>query len=142
MENTDIFAQTRRDLADDMDARGIGAIIWDNATAGFHFIPEINLAADDAEQPDCARVAGLYEYDGTLYLIEEDKGAFDFNDFYDADTEVRPSVVTLSPAIARKMLGDPTKREGFSTGGSIEEWLTVTDCYYEALNEAVEEQPE
>ncbi|MDE5653563.1 MAG: hypothetical protein K2G75_04665 [Muribaculaceae bacterium] len=140
MENTDLFAKARQDLYDDMQQRKIGAIFWDNSTAGFHYVPEVNLAADDAEMPDSVRIMGLYCYNGVLYLIEEDKARIDFEDFYDADSEVRPSVVTLTPTVARKDLGDPTEEPGFTTAGSLEEWLTVADCYFEALNEAEEEQ--
>ena len=141
MENIDLLGKARQDLIDDMKERNIGAILWDNATAGFQFIPEINLAEDDAEQPDVARIMGLYRYDDVLYLIEEDKADINFNDFYDEDTEVKPSVVTLTESVARGDLGDPTKEKGYTTEGSLEEWLTIADCYFEALNEDREEEP-
>lgn len=142
MENIDLLGKAKQDLIDDMKERGIGAILWDNATAGFQYIPEINLAEDEAEQPDCSRIMGLYRYDDTLYLIEEDKSHIDFNEFYDEDTEVKPSVVTLTETIAQKDLGNPTEEKGYTTEGSLEEWLTIADCYFEALNEEREEQPE
>lgn len=142
MENIDLLGKAKQDLIDDMKERGIGAILWDNATAGFQYIPEINLAEDEAEQPDCSRIMGLYRYDDTLYLIEEDKAHVDFNEFYDEDTEVKPSVVTLTETIAQKDLGNPTEEKGYTTEGSLEEWLTIADCYFEALNEEREEQPE
>ncbi|MDE6010235.1 MAG: hypothetical protein K2F87_02145 [Muribaculaceae bacterium] len=142
MENIDLLGKARQDLIADMKARGIGAILWDNATAGFQYIPEINLAEDETEQPDTSRIMGLYRYDDELYLVEEDKADVDFNDFYDADTEVKPSVVTLTEDIACKELGNPTEEKGYTTEGSLEEWLAIADCYFEALNEAREEEPE
>ena len=141
MENIDLFGKAKQDLIDDMKSRNIGAILWDNATADFEQIPEINLAEDDAEMPDTVRIMGLYRYDDTLYLIEEDKAKVDFNHFYNADSEVKPSVVTLTESVAVSDLGDPTKEEGYTTEGSLEEWLTIADCYFEALNLDNEETP-
>lgn len=141
MENIDLFGKAKQDLIDDMKSRNIGAILWDNATADFEQIPEINLAEDDAEMPDTVRIMGLYRYDDTLYLIEEDKAKVDFNHFYNADSEVKPSVVTLTESVAVSDLGDPSKEEGYTTEGSLEEWLTIADCYFEALNLDNEETP-
>lgn len=141
MENIDLFGKAKQDLIDDMKSRNIGAILWDNATADFEQIPEINLADDDAEMPDTVRIMGLYRYDDTLYLIEEDKAKVDFNHFYNADSEVKPSVVTLTESVAVSDLGDPAKEEGYTTEGSLEEWLTIADCYFEALNLDNEETP-
>ncbi len=139
MENTDLFGKAKQDLYEDMQSRGIAAIIWDNAMAGFDYIPEINLAEDEQEMPDTARIMGLYAYDGLLYLIEEDKARINFNDFYNRDSEVKPVVVTLSKDSALKELGNPAEEPGYTTAGSLEEWLAVADCYYEALAEAEEE---
>lgn len=139
MQNTDLLAKARLDLADDMKQRGYGAVIWDNSTAGFQFIPEINLATSLEAMPDVTRVMGLYLHNGTVYAIEEDKAHVDFNDLYDSDTEVRPTVVTLSPSMAAKILGNPSEGKGFTSEGSLEEWLTIVDAYYTALNEAAEE---
>ena len=141
MENIDLFGKAKQDLIDDMKSRNIGAILWDNATADFEQIPEINLAEDDAEMPDTVRIMGLYRYDDTLYLIEEDKAKVDFNHFYNADSEVKPSVVTLTESVAVSDRGDPAKEEGYTTEGSLEEWLTIADCYFEALNLDNEETP-
>ena len=55
--------------------------------------------------------------------------------FYNPGSEVRPTVVTLTPDKARIELGDPEGVEGFTLQGSLEEWLTVADCYFEALAE-------
>lgn len=139
MENIDLFGKAKQDLYADMQSRNIGAIIWDNSTAGFDYIPEINLAEDDAEMPDITRIMGLYAFEGVLYLIEEDKAKVDFNDFYDKNTEVRPSVVTLTPNVAEKDLGNPSKEPGYTSEGSLEEWLAIADCYFQALNEENEE---
>lgn len=142
MENTDIFGQAKHDLYEDMQSRGIGAVLWDNSTAGFDYIPEINLAEDDAEMPDTSRIMGLYAFNGLLYLIEEDRAKVNIDEFYNRDTEVKPTVVTLTPATADQILGNPEKEPGFTTGGSLEEWLAIADCYYQALNEANEETQE
>lgn len=142
MDNTDLFGRAKQDLYEDMQSRGIGAILWDNSTAGFDYIPEINLADDDAEMPDTSRIMGLYAYDGTLYLVEEDKAHVNLDDLYNPDTEVKPSVVTLSPDSADKLLGNPSEKQGFTTDGSLEEWLAIADCYYQALNEENEETAE
>ncbi len=142
MENTDLFGRAKQDLYDDMEARGIGAILWDNATAGFDYIPEINLADDDAEMPDTSRIMGLYAYNGVVYLIEEDKAHVNIDSLYNPDTEVKPTVVTLTPDTALKVLGNPTKEPGYTDDGSLEEWLAIADCYYQALNEENEETPQ
>lgn len=134
MDNIDLLGKAVSDLAEDMKERGFSAILWDNATADFGQIPEVNLASDDAEMPDTSRVMGLYSYNGKLYIVEEDKVHVDFSDFYDKETEVRPSVVTLTESVALKDLGDPENKEGFITEASLEEWLVIADCYFEALN--------
>lgn len=134
MENIDLFAKAKQDLIDDMKERNIGAILWDNATAGFEQLPEVDLGGEESAEPDVSRVMGLYRYNGMLYLIEEDKAHVDFNDFYDEETEIKPSVVTLTETVARKDLGDPTEEKGYTTEGSLEEWLVIADCYFEALN--------
>ena len=42
-----LFASAKKELLANMEQKGIGAIIWDNATAGFHYIPEIIHRSDD-----------------------------------------------------------------------------------------------
>lgn len=141
MESTDksvdaIFAEAKEAIAADMKARGIGAIIWDNASAGFHQIPEIvHHSSKDPEKTRVARIMGLYCYEGTLYEIEEDRAPVKFDDFWDKDTEAAPTVVTLSEDIAVKDLGDPEKTKGYTTQGTLEEWTVIADCYFEALDE-------
>lgn len=137
MENTQnqasavnpLLNRAQQDLIEDMKSREIGAIIWDLSTVGFRFIPEVTLG-DKTE-----RVAGLYRCDDTLYLIEEDNAEVDIDNFYNKDTEIKPSVVTLTEDMARKDFGDPTSLKGFSTKGSLEEWLAIADCYFQALTE-------
>lgn len=131
-----LLAKARHDMLEDMKARGIGAIIWDNATAGFRNIPEIvHHSCSDPEKTRVARIMGLYRYDGTLYLIEEDRAPVRFNDFWNQETEAAPTVVTLSESVARQDLGDPDAVKGYTTQGSLEEWTVIADCYFQALNQ-------
>ncbi|MDE6217614.1 MAG: hypothetical protein K2F64_01280 [Muribaculaceae bacterium] len=136
---TDLLAKAKQDLAENMQERGIGAIIWDNSTADFHYIPEIELPSEDAENPDVTRIMGIYNYNGTLWLIEEDKSGVDINNFYNHDTETKPVVVTLTPDVAAGEFGDPEGKPGFSADGDLDEWLAVADCYFEALAEEFED---
>lgn len=75
-------------MADDMESREIGAIIWNVGQAGFHFIPEIVVNPKDGSRP--VRVTGLYRYDGRLYAIEEDVAEIHPKDFYTPDVDVPP----------------------------------------------------
>lgn len=131
----DLFAKAKQELLDDMREKGIGAILWDNATAGFHYIPEIAHRSDEKNKVRIARIEGLYRYDGELYLIEEDRAPVSVGKLYDPDTEMKPTVVTLSEDSAMRTLGNPEKTKGYTQQGSLEEWLAIADCYYEALNE-------
>lgn len=132
----DLLAKAKADLAEDMKSRDLGAVIWDNATADFHYLPEITLPPGKDGEPRTARVMGIYRYGDELYLIEEDLAGVKMTDFYDKDSEVRPTVVTLSSDIAVKDLGDPEGRKGFTSyEGDLEEWLAIADCYYQALAE-------
>lgn len=141
MENTDksvaaLLAQAKQDIMRNMADREIGAVIWDNSTAGFHQIPEIvHHSEKDPGKTRVARVMGLYSYSGVLYLIEEDRAPVHFDDFWNRDTEAAPTVVTLSEDIAVKDLGDPEKVKGYTTQGSLEEWMVIADCYFQALNQ-------
>lgn len=40
-KSNELVARAKKQLCEDMEDRGIGAILWDNGTAGFHYIPEI-----------------------------------------------------------------------------------------------------
>ncbi|MCM1152438.1 MAG: hypothetical protein NC328_02125 [Muribaculum sp.] len=130
----DLLSKAKSDLAENMDERGIGAILWDNATAGFPYLPELEVG-NNPEHPETVRVMGIYNAEGTLYLIEEDKSGLNINEFYNHDTEVKPTIVTLTPDIAAKEFGDPARHKGFTTGGDLEEWLAIADCYFQALAE-------
>lgn len=130
-----LFAQAKSELADDMRQRGIGAIIWDNATTGFHYLPEIVHQATDRQKVRVAQITGIYLYNNSLYLIEEGRSKVSVDTYYDADKDVKPTVVTLSGQRAHEDLGNPEDHKGFTTQGSLEEWLTIADCYFEALEE-------
>lgn len=133
--STDLLAKAKNDLMENMKDKDIAAIIWDVSEAGFPYIPEISLPDSTEEDPKVARVTGLYAYNGTLYLIEEDVADINFDDFYDPDSEVKPVVVTLTPDLANKYLGNPEKEKGYTPDGDLEEWLAIADCYFQALEE-------
>lgn len=130
-----LFVKAKQELVDNMAQQGIGVIVWDLATADFHYIPEVVTRTDDGRQAHVVRIMGLYSYDGELYLMEENHAPISINKLYDRDTEVRPTVVTLSQSAAQRALGDPKKAKGYTQQGSLEEWLAIADCYFEALNE-------
>ena len=131
----ELLDQAKKGLMENMAQRGIGAIIWDVASAGFHYIPEITHHSLEKDKTRVARITGLYVYEGTLYLIEEDRSGVSVDQFYDPNTEVKPTVVTLSEDKAQKELGNPLSTKGYTTQGSLEEWLAIADCYFEALAE-------
>ena len=141
MENTPtpeaaLFNQAKSDIIADMKGRGIGAVIWNNATAGFPYQPEIlHHSLKDPSKTRVAEIMGIYRYEDTLYLIEENRAPVKFDDFWNRDTEAPPTVVTLSEDVARKDLGDPESVKGYTTQGSLEEWTAIADCYFRALNQ-------
>lgn len=130
-----LLQNARIELLDNMKQRNIGAVIWNLQTAGFHYVPEIVHHSEDKDKTRVARITGLYAYADRLWLIEEERADVSVDDFYNPDTEVRPTVVTLTPDKAAESLGDPEARKGFTMQGSLEEWLTIADCYFEALAE-------
>lgn len=140
MDNTNIedkaklLAKAQSGMLEDMKARQIGAIIWDNTRAGFHYLPEISIS--DGDKTETVNITGLYACNNTLYLIEEGEKAAEISNFYTEGVEVAPTVVTLSPNSAESIFGNPEKNRKFSTGGTLEEWLVIADCYFEALAEA------
>ncbi len=125
-----LLAQAKSNLMADMRNRDIAAIIWDNATAGFHYLPVATTA-----EGKVVNVSGLYAYGDDLYLIEEDCPKANIDHFYDQDSQVRPTVVTLTPSVAARDFGTPDAAEGFILTASLEEWLAIADCYFEALAE-------
>lgn len=129
-----LFSEAIQRLADDMDVRGLGAILWDNSTAGFHYIPETTVTDKEGKQ-NVVRIMGLYNYEGQLYLVEEGMAPVELTEFYTDGVDVPPSVVTLTVDSARQYLGNPTTEKGFTTQASNEEWLVIADCYFEALAE-------
>lgn len=135
VESQALFAEAKKKIIEDMATREIGAIIWDNSTAGFHQIPEIEHISTRTGKERVARITGLYAYKDTLYLIEEDRAGVSVDNFYNHNTEVKPTVVTLTEDMAVKSLGDPDEERGYTRQGTLEEWLVITDCYFEALTE-------
>ena len=141
MENTQkteaaLLNQGKRDIIADMKTRGIGAIVWNNATAGFPCRPEIlHRSAKDPSKTRVAVIMGLYACNDVLYLIEEGRAPIKFDDFWDRDVDAPPTVVTLSEDVAQNKLGDPEAVKGYTTQGSVEEWTAIADCYFRALNQ-------
>lgn len=130
-----LLDKAKGDLMENMKERGIAAIVWDLSEAGFPYLPEIELPDSTPEDPKTVRITGLYSYEGKLYIIEEDVADINFDDFYNPDTEVKPVVVSLTPDLASKYLGDPEKEPGYTLDGDLEEWLAIADCYFQALAE-------
>ena len=130
-----LVAKAKSRLADDMRQREIGAIIWNIAEAGFHYIPEIKLDDPCGGKPRTVRVTGLYLYKGALYATEEDAEGFNVRNYYTPGVDVPPVVVTLTPSVAGETLGTPSEEHGYTDEGTPEEWLVVADCYFEAINE-------
>lgn len=131
-EADELFAQAKSDISADMRSRDIGAIIWDTASADFHYLPNV-----DVEQPDGKRhvekIMGIYRHGDGLYLIEQGKADVSIDNYYTKGVDVRPVVVTLTERQARDQLGSPIPSRGYTDQGDVEEWLTVADCYFEAL---------
>lgn len=125
-----LVADAKEQIAENMRDRGIGAIMWDLSRADFHYIPEIV-----EENDKVVRVTGLYVHDGYLYAIEEGTHGTSIREFYHPGEDVPPVVVTLTPDVARGDFGNPDRKQGFSRAGSDQEWLTIADCYFEALAE-------
>lgn len=72
MENTnkqvsELFSDAKAALVADMKSRGIGAIIWNNETAGFPYLPEVVChSKKDPEKSRVATIMGLYRYNGVV----------------------------------------------------------------------------
>lgn len=140
MENTmkealGLLDQAKQKIIEDMQQKEIGAILWDNSSAGFHFIPEILHRSEKTGKERTVRVTGLYHADGRLYAVEEDRAPVHLTDFYTHGVDVPPVVVTLTDDVAARELGDPEEVKGYTLQGTLEEWLAIADCYFEALNE-------
>lgn len=127
-----LFAQARMDIAADMKSRGIGAIIWDTTSTQFHYLPVISLDKNTGEREN-VNIMGIYRVGEALFLIEQGKADVSISNYYEAGVEERPVVVTLTEAQAEQQLGSPNPERGFTADGGVEEWLTVADCYFEAL---------
>lgn len=131
----ELVSQARKKIADDMTDRGIGAIIWNIGEAGFHYIPEIVTGRDKDGGNIVKRITGLYNYEGELYAIEEGAKKTSISNYYRHGVEIAPTVVTLSADLSSQELGNPTGNAHYTRTGSDSEWLTIADCYFEALNE-------
>lgn len=131
MKNTDsqdLLNKALHQLAEDMKAREIGAIIWNIPEASFHYIPELEVSGQTV------RVTGLYLYQNKVYAIEEDKPGVSIEHFYRHGIDVPPTVVTLSESKAVELFGTPADSRGLTSQGSLEQWTVIADCYFEALN--------
>lgn len=135
METTNLLQKALGQMADDMTQRGIGAIIWSIPDADFHYIPEIVVKDPRDGSSRTARVTGLYRYQEKIYAIEEDAAGVEIEHFYRPGIDVPPAVVTLSETKAQEQLGVPSESKGYTTQGTLEEWVAIADCYFEALNE-------
>lgn len=134
-ESQELLDKAKSRIVEDMEVREIGAIIWNLANAGFHYIPEIDHHSERTGEERVSRVTGLYHYNGELYAIEEDRADVSIDQFYTHGIDVPPTVVTLSETKAREQLGDPEKVKGYTRQGTLEEWVAIADCYFEALAE-------
>lgn len=131
-----LLGEAKQGIIEDMESRGIAAIIWNVETAGFPFLPEIDHKSEkDSKKQRVATVMGLYRYDDVLYAIEKGRAPVEFSALWNPDTEAAPTVVTLSESAARERLGDPEKVKGYTVQGTIEEWAAIADCYFQALNQ-------
>ncbi len=128
-----LVSKAKRQLIDDMEAREISAIIWDNHTAGFHYVPEIVTGTDKDGNDVVCRVTGLYAFGDNLYAIEENAKGTDMADYYRHGVDVPPTVVTLGKDLAARELGNPVDNPDFTLKGTNPEWLAIADCYFEAL---------
>ena len=137
MSNTSphLLEKAKTQMAEDMKAREIGAIIWSVPDAGFHYIPEVTVTDPRDGSTRVARVTGLYRFNDQRYAIEEDAAGVSIDHFYRPGIDVPPVVVTLSELKASEQLGTPSDAKGYTTQGTLEEWVAIADCYFEALNE-------
>lgn len=127
-----LFQQAKDDMAADMRAREIGAVLWDNAQAGFHYPPAV-LVTDPQGEKKTWVIHGVYRVEDRLYLIGPD-AAVGVENYYHRGIEEKPVVVTLTEEQALAELGRPEPGRGYTAQGTVQEWLTVADCYFEALN--------
>lgn len=72
MKNTDkdpkgLFGKAVKEIKEDMVNRGLGAILWDVSTAGFHYMPEVTV--DSGDKAEVETVMGLYLFNDKLYLV-------------------------------------------------------------------------
>lgn len=126
-----LFEQAKADICADMSSRDIGAIMWNNQRAGFHYPPVINMKNAEGKS-ETWEIQGLYRVQDAIFLIS-DHASVNVDDYYEKGIETPPVIVTLTPDQATGELGLPSEERGFTRQGSIQEWLTIADCYFEAL---------
>ena len=128
-----LLADAKKELAANMEQRGIGLIVWNLFTAGFHYLPEVSIRS--AKGSDVVRISGIYRKGDELYLLEEGKAPVSTADLYNPDSEVEPTVATLPESEADEKIGNPATAKGLTQEANLSEWLVVADCYFEALAE-------
>ena len=128
----ELFLQAKDAIATDMRARGIGAIMWDCESDRFAYLPRVAVFAPGSFER-VAEIGGIYRRGNSLFLMERGRAPVSVDDYYDKDAEKRPLVVTLTEEQACAQLGEPGDHRGLTECGSVEDWLTVADCYFEAL---------
>ena len=128
----ELFERAKADIAADMKSRGIGAILWAVGSVNFHYLPEVVVGQDHGKDV-VVTVSGIYRVGDDLYLMEQGVAPRSVDDYYNKNTEVRPDVVTLTEKQALQQLGTPDSQRGFTRQGTVQQWLTIADCYFEAL---------
>lgn len=131
-----LFERAKQDIAADMKSRDIGVILWDNARAGFHYPPVVSVSDSDGHTK-VWEIHGIYRVDETLYLIGPG-AAVTVDRYYTKGVDTPPAVVTLNEDRAMRELGIPNMGRGYTRQGDVQEWLTIADCYFEALTLANE----
>ncbi|MCM1320386.1 MAG: hypothetical protein NC217_08435 [Muribaculaceae bacterium] len=127
-----LFERAKEDIALDMKSRDIGAIMWDNAQAGFHYPPEVTVTNSDGKS-SVWTIHGIYRVSDTLYLIGPG-AAVGVDNYYKKGITVKPIVHTMTEDEAERTIGIPNEGRGYTTQGTVQEWLTIADCYFAALN--------
>lgn len=126
-----LFQQAKDDIAADMRSRDIGAIMWDNEQADFHFPPVVEVTDSEGKKTPW-KIHGIYRVDDTLFLIGQGAAA-GVENYYKPGIETRPVVVTLTEDQATRQLGIPNEGRGYTRQGDVQQWLSIADCYFEAL---------
>ena len=108
------MAKAKSRLADDMRQREIGAIIWNIAEAGFHYIPEIKLDDPCGGKPRTVRVTGLYLYKGRLVRYGRRCRRFQCAELLYSRSGCAPGSGHSDPSVAGETLGTPSEEHGYT----------------------------